>query len=290
MEVKLEKKKKRKNSSMRSAVAGAFSGAFAKTAVAPIERVKLLMQLQSSLGSTNYKNKSTFQMMFIIYREQGYLAFWRGNLPNVIHQGGSSALNFMFMDYYKALAGNSVYSSFLSAGMAGGTATTILYPVQFLRTRLAADIGSAGSRIYPNGMRDVLVSTLRVDGMRGLYQGYGIALGGIFLYRSLHLGGYDAIKTQVYDVDSMTWTGRFCAAQFVSLAAGTICYPIDSVRRRLMMQAGTGEKLYRNGAHAFRLIWTQEGIRGFYRGIAPNLVRSVGAALLLVSYDALQSL
>lgn len=281
---------KRTNSSFRAAMAGAFSGAFAKTAVAPIERVKLLMQLQSSLNSTSYMNKSTIETMFTIYREQGYLAFWRGNLPNVIHQGGSSALNFMFMDYYKALAGNSVYSSFMSAGMAGGTATTILYPIQYLRTRLAADIGSAGTRLYPNGMRDVLASTVRIDGIRGLYQGYGIALGGIFLYRSLHMGGYDAIKSHMFEPDSMTWAGRFGAAQFVSLAAGTLCYPIDSVRRRLMMQAGASEKKYRHGAHAFRLIWSQEGIRGFYRGIAPNLVRSVGAALLLVSYDALQSL
>jgi solute carrier family 25 (mitochondrial adenine nucleotide translocator), member 4/5/6/31 len=272
---------------IRAAVAGACAGALAKTIVAPIERVKILMQLQHSLTSTTYLNKNPFQVASTIYRDEGVLAFWRGNFHNVLQQGGTSALNFMFMDYYKALAGNSVYASFLCGGLAGGTATTLLYPIQFLRTRLAADVGTTGHRSYPHGMRDVLRATLRVDGIVGLYQGYGIALAGIFLYRSLHMGGYDAIKTVAKT--ELTWTDKFAAAQFVSLVAGTICYPIDSVRRRLMMQAGKEVKLYRHSIHAFQSIFRQEGIRGFYRGLGPNLVRSFGAALLLVSYDAIQS-
>jgi solute carrier family 25 (adenine nucleotide translocator) protein 4/5/6/31 len=288
-------KKRQQHSSLRAAVAGAFAGGLAKTVVAPIERVKLLMQLQNSLvlencNSTSYRNKNWWQVASTIYKEQGICAFWRGNVHNVVLQGGTCALNFMFMDYYKTLAGtNSIYSSFLSAGMAGGTATTILYPIQFLRTRLAADVGRHGNRSYPNGMRDVLRSTLRVDGILGLYQGYGIALGGIFLYRSLHLGGYDAIKTTAGE-NNLSWTEKFAAAQFVSLLAGTICYPIDSVRRRLMMQAGRETKLYRNAIHAFAVIFRDEGVRGFFRGIGPNLVRSLGGTLLLVSYDALQTI
>jgi solute carrier family 25 (adenine nucleotide translocator) protein 4/5/6/31 len=279
---------KKKQRHARAAIAGACAGAIAKTVVAPIERVKILMQLQASLKNKAYIDKNSFQVASMIYRREGVLAFWRGNFHNVLQQAGTSALNFMFMDYYKAITGESVYSSFLCGGMAGGTATTILYPIQFLRTRLAADVGSTGHRSYPNGMRDVLRSTLRVDGVRGLYQGYGIALAGIFLYRSLHMGGYDAIKTVRHQ--NMTWTEKLVAAQFVSLAAGTVCYPIDSVRRRLMMQAGRENKTYRHALHAFQTILRDEGFRGFYRGLGPNLVRSLGAALLLVSYDALRSM
>lgn len=278
---------KKKQRHARAAVAGACAGAIAKTVVAPIERVKILMQLQASLKNNTYINKNAFQVASMIYRREGLLAFWRGNFHNVIQQAGTSALNYMFMDYYKTLAGDSVYSSFFCGGMAGGTATTILYPIQFLRTRLAADVGPSGNRSYPNGMRDVLRATLRVDGVRGLYQGYGIALGGIFLYRSLHMGGYDAIKTIRHQ--NMTWTEKLVAAQFVSLIAGTVCYPIDSVRRRLMMQAGQENKEYRHALHAFQTILRDEGVRGFFRGLGPNLVRSLGAALLLVSYDALRS-
>ena len=80
---------------------------------------------------------------------------------------------------------------------------------------------------------------------------------------------------------------RFGIAQIVSITAGTICYPIDSVRRRLMMQAGRpiDERTFKHSKDAFRKIFKMEGIKGFYLGIGPNIVRSIAGALLLVSYD-----
>jgi len=81
---------------------------------------------------------------------------------------------------------------------------------------------------------------------------------------------------------------RYLLAQMVSITAGTVCYPIDSVRRRFMMQAGRPhqERPYQHGAvAAFYTIYQREGLQGFYLGLGPNLVRSVAGALLLVSYD-----
>jgi len=208
-------------------------------------------------------------------------------------------------------------SSFLSGGLAGGTTTTFLYPIEFLRTRLALDIGTSNGnngnktkikRLYPNGMRDVFCAIWKTDGVKGLYQGYGIALSGVVLYRALHLGGFDACKTELLyrrqkssssvhessscNTVSITMGERIVIAQIVSIVAGTICYPIDSVRRRLMMQAGLPckERQYTNSINAFRKIWVNEGMRGFYLGIGPNLIRSVGSALLLVSYDVFKSM
>lgn len=205
--------------------------------------------------------------------------------------------------------------------------TTILYPVEFVRTRLAMDVGRGtldAPRLYPGGIGDVCASIWRADGWRGLYQGYGIALVGVFLYRALHLGGYDAVKIEILhsrgyrsvapgdfhvqnmiiqctnqnnckDSRSISSSGltigeRFLAAQFVSVVAGTVCYPIDSIRRRLMMQAGLsqGDRFYANSFDCFRRVMATEGAQGFYLGIGPNLLRSFGAALLLVSYDVLK--
>jgi len=88
--------------------------------------------------------------------------------------------------------------------------------------------------------------------------------------------------------EGLTFGERFGIAQVVSVTAGSVCYPIDSVRRRLMMQAGRpiGERPYRNSVHAVKKILREEGVRGFYFGIGPNLLRSFGGAMLLVSYDA----
>ena len=156
------------------------------------------------------------------------------------------------------------------------------------------DIGSSPEvRRYPRGMRDVLCITLKSDGIKGIYQGYGIALFGVVVYRALHLGGYDACKTEIAHLRrgsaraELTLAERFFAAQVVSIVAGTVCYPIDSVRRRLMMQAGLAksQRRYENSIDCFRKVWKAEGIRGFYLGIVPNLFRSFGGSVLLVGYD-----
>jgi solute carrier family 25 (adenine nucleotide translocator) protein 4/5/6/31 len=274
----------------------------------------------------DYRNKSAWQVASTIYRQEGFYAFWRGNFANLLQQAGNAGLNFFFMDYYKYVANRFFPTgdrtsqfgySLLSGGLAGATSTTFLYPIQFLRTRLAMDVGTDNKynkstqqrqrhRLYPGGMRDVIWATWKSDGIRGMFQGYGIALVGIFVYRALHLGGYDALKNELLHYKqqqeriqqsslsipssspNLTWSERLVLAQLVSLTAGTLCYPIDSVRRRLMMQAGTPveQRLYRHALHCFAVVWKQEGMRGFYLGLAPNLVRSLGAALLLVAYDA----
>jgi solute carrier family 25 (mitochondrial adenine nucleotide translocator), member 4/5/6/31 len=346
----------------RDAIAGFCAGAFSRSLMAPVERVKLLLQLQGSAAmkhqtktaaatnptatttstttppspATTTARKTARQVVRQVYYEQGLASFWRGNVPNVLRFGGQSGLNFMLMDYYKRLAVSPTLhswletvglepratnteaqsrrrqqvTSFVSGGLAGGTATTVLYPVEFLRTRLAMDQGATlATRTYPNGMRDVLLQTLRSDGITGLYQGYGIALLGGVVFRVIFMGGYDALKTEIElhkkvnnsnnnstattkAAAPLTWGERFAVAQCISLTAGTLCYPIDSVRRRMMMQAGQPlhERLYRGSLHCFRVVWAQEGLRGFYLGIAPNIVRSVGGALMLVVYDVFKSM
>jgi solute carrier family 25 (adenine nucleotide translocator) protein 4/5/6/31 len=187
----------------------------------------------------------------------------------------------------------------------GGTTTTVLYPIQYLRTRLAMDMGATPeARKYPRGMRDVFCGTLKTDGVKGLYQGYGLALFGVVVYRALHLGGYDVMKSELLhrlesnnsDTESdsieLSMAQRFVLAQTVSVIAAVVCYPMDSVKRRLMMQACTPitERQYRHTLDCFQKVFRREGVRGFYLGFGPNLVRSVGNAMLLVGYDTVKSL
>ncbi|KAL3918861.1 MAG: hypothetical protein SGILL_004044 [Bacillariaceae sp.] len=307
------------SSAVRDAAAGALSGAFARTATAPIERVKLILQLQGSSKSkststspsvTQATPTSALSVTRQIYETEGFLAFWRGNSQNVIRAAGQAALNFALMEYYKNIAMAALTTpqswmvSFLAGGMAGGTVTTVLYPTEFLRTRLALDLGgnSSQQRQY-RGTWDATTQILRSDGIQGIYRGYGISLAGSVLYRLLYLGGYDAFKTEWHhwqlleseklgtDYIPMTWTERFFLAQFVSLSAGAICYPIDSVRRRMMMQAGKSwdQQLYHNSFQCFARIWSREGWRGFYLGFGPNVFRSIGGALALVAYDGFKA-
>lgn len=72
-------------------------------------------------------------------------------------------------------------------------------------------------------------------------------------------------------------------------AAGIISYPFDTVRRRLMMQAGGKEKLYNGTVDAFRKIAAKEGTGAFFKGAFSNVLRGVGGAVVLVLYDEIKA-
>ncbi|WP_278924648.1 MC/SLC25 family protein, partial [Pseudophaeobacter profundi] len=84
-------------------LAGGISAAVSKTVVAPIERVKLLLQVQavSKQIAADKQYKGIIDCFVRIPREQGFASFWRGNLANVIRYFPTQALNFAFKDVYK---------------------------------------------------------------------------------------------------------------------------------------------------------------------------------------------
>eukprot|EP00980_Cylindrotheca_fusiformis_P000080 scaffold19_cov114-Cylindrotheca_fusiformis.AAC.27 len=305
--------------SIREVLSGAFAGASTKTVLAPLDRLKLVVQLRGSIqqGSVASHYEGPWRALTKIIREEGFFALWRGNFSTIVIQGGTTALNFMFMDLYKKIASQVVvgddqqqriFQSFVSSALAGGTALSLLYPLGLMRTKLALDVGKE-HRLYPRGMRDVFRLSYHANGLPSLYQGFSIALVSVSLYRMVHLGGYDFIKgelvarrrTQSQGRELSTeeyfrlipFHERLVAAQFVSMMASTVHYPFDSVRRRLMMQSDVPrrDRKYRNARHCLVQIYRDEGMKGFYRGLGTTYIRSVGAALLLVSYDfAKQSL
>lgn len=296
--------------SLRQVSAGAAAGAVTKTLAAPLDRLKLVVQLRGSLADK--KKAAAYEgpvkALVRMIQTEGILALWRGNVPTILINCGKEGLNFMFMDWYKQAAvqivGNDpkyqLAKSFVSGGLAGGTAISFLYPIGVMRTKLALDVGNGEARLYRRGMRDVLYHSVRVNGISSLYQGYAVALLSVSIYRMVHLGGYDYCKTEICrrhglpvrttKAADLPFGERFAAAQAVSLMASTAHYPLDSVRRRLMMQSDMKVKQYRNGLDCFLQIYRHEGIPGYFRGLGTNYVRSVSAALLLVSYDLFLSL
>jgi solute carrier family 25 (adenine nucleotide translocator) protein 4/5/6/31 len=76
-------------------------------------------------------------------------------------------------------------------------------------------------------------------------------------------------------------------AQIVTVLAGVISYPLDTVRRRLMMQSGRkGADIQYTGTwDCFKKIAAQEGPRAFFKGSLSNVIRGTGGALVLV-FDA----
>lgn len=162
------------------------------------------MQHASKQIAADKQYKGIIDCVVRIPREQGILSFWRGNLANVIRYFPTQALNFAFKDKYKQifLGGVDKRTQFwryfagnlASGGAAGATSLCFVYPLDFARTRLAADVGKAGADREFSGLGDCLVKIFRSDGLRGLYQGFSVSVQGIIIYRAAYFGIYDTAK------------------------------------------------------------------------------------------------
>ncbi|XP_019636224.1 PREDICTED: ADP,ATP carrier protein-like [Branchiostoma belcheri] len=279
-------------------LAGGISAGVSKTVVAPIERVKLLLQVQAVSKDIpkDKQYKGIVDCFSRVTKEQGVASLWRGNLANVIRYFPTQALNFAFKDTYKKvfLGGVDKNTQFwryfagnlASGGAAGATSLCFVYPLDFARTRLAADVGGGGKREF-NGLGDCLKKIYRADGMYGLYRGFGVSVQGIIVYRAAYFGCFDTAKGMVpadYNNFFVTWA----IAQGVTTASGVISYPFDTVRRRMMMQSGRKELLYKNTIDCWRKIIQQEGANALFKGAFSNILRGMGGAFVLVLYDEIK--
>lgn len=279
-------------------LSGGVAAAVSKTAVAPIERVKLLLQVQdaSKQIAADKKYKGIIDCFSRVAKEQGFWSLWRGNLANVIRYFPTQALNFAFKDQYRQMFLGGVdknkqfwrffAGNLASGGMAGATSLCFVYPLDFARTRLAADVGKGAAEREFSGLGNCLTKIYRSDGLYGLYRGFSVSVQGIIIYRASYFGFFDTIKSFVSTGDKMpnffvTWA----IAQAVTVVSGITSYPFDTVRRRMMMQSGRKDLLYKNTLDCWKKIAQKEGTRAFFKGALSNVFRGTGGALVLTIYE-----
>jgi len=294
---------KKKKNFLLDFMIGGVSAAVSKTAVAPIERVKLLLQVQDANPNIPADQRYTgigncFQR---VVAEQGFGSLWRGNLANVVRYFPTQALNFACKDFYKTYLcpynpktepAKFFVGNCASGGAAGATSLTFVYPLDFARTRLAADVGSGKEREF-TGLIDCLKKSAQKGGIGGLYNGFGISVVGIIAYRASYFGMFDTGKVMLFeDIKKANFFAMWGFAQVVTVSAGIVSYPLDTVRRRLMMNAGkTGaDSMYDGTLDCFKKIYQNEGGKAFFKGCLSNVIRGTGGALVLVFYDKIQAM
>jgi len=283
-------------------LAGGISGAVAKTATAPIERVKLIIQTQDAnpkiISGEVPRYTGIVNCFTRVASEQGIAAFWRGNLTNIIRYFPTQAFNFAFKDTIKAMFPkvdkNTEFVKFFlvnmaSGGLAGAGSLMIVYPLDYARTRLASDVG--GTERQFNGLLDCLKKTVQSGGFVSLYNGIGVSIVGIIPYRGVYFGLFDTLSGynpyQKSENNALRAASKFGCAQFSAIAAGYASYPFDTVRRRLQMQSEKPESewVYKGTADCFAKILKNEGTTALFKGAGANALRTVGAALVLVLYS-----
>lgn len=286
--------------------AGGISGAVSKTVTAPIERVKLVIQTQDAnprIRSGEVPRYTGIGNCFTrIASEQGMLAFWRGNGVNIIRYFPTQAFNLAFKDTIKAMFPkynkNTEFWKFFatqlaSGGLAGAASLTIVYPLDYARTRLASDVGT-GKRQF-NGLADCILKTARgPGGFISLYNGFAPSVAGIIAYRGSQFGLNDTITAfnpYAKEVSVIGIVSKFIVAQISVTASGLCAYPFDTIRRRLQMESEKpkADRMYKGTFHAFGKILKDEGTSGMFKGALANIFRGVGASLVLVIYGEIKN-
>jgi len=275
---------------MLSGVAAGVS----KTAAAPIERIKLLVQNQDEMIRQGTLDRPYNGIMDCTRRTmalEGPLSFWRGNLANVLRYFPTQALNFAFKGQIKAMFATpsdapnymKFATNIASGGFAGSMSLTVVYSLDYARTRLANDSkGKDGTRKY-NGLIDVYKKTLASDGIGGLYRGFVISCVGIFIYRGLYFGLYDTLKPMFLG-DNSSFIASFLLGWAVTVVSGLASYPIDTIRRRMMMTSGTGVH-YKSSLDCGIQIMRSEGFMSLMKGAGANILRGIAGAGVLSGFD-----
>ncbi|GMT06107.1 hypothetical protein PENTCL1PPCAC_28281, partial [Pristionchus entomophagus] len=274
---------------------GASAAIISKTTTAPLDRVKLVLQVQTgSIAISKYNGMA--DCFSRITSDQGVLSLWRGNGASVLKCIPTHTLNFLLRDIYRGyfLRGIEMSDqwryfagSVLSGGVGGGTALFLLYPLDFARTRMAIDVKSDGTRRYTSVLH-CLKRTRRSLGTAAWYRGFSSALQFVFVSRAVFFGLFDTIRTgKVEDQKNMSFLTTLALAQTCLIISGFTCYPFDTIRRRLMMVEAKGKRNILSTPSTLSMwkhVLKNEGYVALYRGVLPNTLRSSSGALIISLY------
>lgn len=271
-------------------LAGGFAGLISRFCIAPLDVVKIRLQLQphslsdplSCDGIKGPTYKGVFPTMRAIAKQEGIRALWKGNIPAELMYVCYGGMQFVAYRGFTQLQQtlpieipNSA-ESFMSGAAAGAVATTITYPLDLLRTRFAAQ---GTDRIY-RSLFGAVVDISRDEGPRGYFRGISAALGTIVPYMGLFFTSYELLHQQMGGMHLPLSSGDAVAGVLASVFAKTATFPLDLVRKRLQVQGPmraryvhTNIPIYAGVFGALHSIWLKEGVRGWYRGLTVSLLK-----------------
>lgn len=288
-------------------IAGGIAGATAKTAVAPLERVKIMFQTGSAA------NRSILDVLGNIVSVEGFKGMWKGNGASVLRVVPYASLHFTAYERFRAsmkpirqhptlgFLGRTPTVDLLAGSAAGATAVLVTYPLDLLRTRLAWRASGISSASGQAGMVSTLTGVVVKDGVYGLYRGIGPSLLGILPYAGLKFFVYQSLKKlylpqsniSMKDAHVPTYIKLTCGG-IAGLIAQTVTYPLDVVRRRMQVQdlhldSATHMETIRNSWHGLKVISKLGVRRGLYAGLSINYLKVVpSTAIGFAVYDTMK--
>mmetsp|Transcript_11096 Transcript_11096/g.12701 ORF Transcript_11096/g.12701 Transcript_11096/m.12701 type:complete len:401 (+) Transcript_11096:213-1415(+) len=291
-EVLNEKARMELQNTLKQLACGGAAGAIARTTVAPIDRVKILMQTSHLLGAEE-KNRSIFQSFRNIIKEEGVMKLWRGNLTNCVRVIPHTATQFVAYDKYKSLILSdgekmTVPTRLLSGALSGMTAASVTHPMDVIRIRLQ-------TQKELRGVVDAIKSVHAENGMRTFYKGYVPAMLSLSPFIAINFATMDTLKTWYFgeekslskkELQKRNPFAILGLGAVAGIVAQTCCYPLDTVRRRMQLKGNN----YSGTINAFSTILKDEGALGFYKGMSANALKVVpNNAIRFAAFDMLKT-
>ncbi|XP_061095965.1 mitochondrial adenyl nucleotide antiporter SLC25A24 [Conger conger] len=272
-------------------LSGAMAGAVSRTGTAPLDRMKVFMQVHATTS-----NKISLVGGFkLLLDEGGMTSLWRGNGANVLKIAPETAIKFMAYEQYKKLLASEpgkvrTHERFIAGSLAGATAQTAIYPMEVMKTRLT--LRKTGQY---SGFFDCAKKILKKEGVKAFYKGYIPNILGIIPYAGIDLAVYESLKN--------AWLARYAKdtanpGVLVLLCCGTISstcgqlasYPLALVRTRMQAQASLEGSEQQSMRQLFQNIVKKDGFFGLYRGILPNFMKVIPAvSISYVVYEYMRS-
>uniref|UniRef100_A0A2A4JEN3 Calcium-binding mitochondrial carrier protein SCaMC-2 n=1 Tax=Heliothis virescens TaxID=7102 RepID=A0A2A4JEN3_HELVI len=262
----------------RHLLAGGIAGAFSRTCTAPLDRLKVFLQVHPT-------RENMAGCLARMISEGGIRGLWRGNGINVIKIAPESALKFAAYEQIKRLIKGDkranhpleIHERFVAGATAGAMSQTVIYPLEVLKTRLA--LRKTGQY---SGILDAAKKIYLREGLRCFYKGYIPNILGIVPYAGIDLAVYETLKKKYISKyqahNEQPGMLLLLACGSTSCTLGQVCsYPLALVRTRLQAQEKAAPGAEGTMRGVFRDIVKREGVRGLYRGITPNFIKVIPA-------------
>eukprot|EP00941_MAST-03F_sp_MAST-3F-sp1_P000100 g100.t1 len=279
---------------------GGCAGCLSRTAVSPLERLKILYQVQyvtlneNSAGAER-KYKSFGDSLRKIWLEEGLAGFWKGNFVNCLRVYPYIGTQFMCFSIFKNMlldetdenAKLAPFQKLVVGSLSGVVSVMATYPLDLIRGNLTAQGGALKTNY--KGLTDAFIRIPQERGWLGLYQGMTPNLCGIVPYVGINYLVYETLKenaTVLYgDTNNHPLILLICGG-LAGCTGQTVAYPFDLLRRRFQMPNSP----YKNGlTNAIKTIYSQEGFQGLYKGYLPNFIKVVPTiGIMFMANDVLK--
>jgi len=278
---------------LRGLAYGGIASCVAETVTMPVDVVKTRMQMDGASASRQYS--SSLDCAMKLMRSEGPQALWRGLPPALIRQSTYGSMRYgLYAPIRNALESTSgsgsstpaLWQKVVAGASAGAVASAIANPTDLVKVRMQTDgmVKDAEGNLLPkryNGVIDCFVTTVKQEGVLGLWKGVGPTIGRATVLAAAELATYDEVKDRFKKSGTIKEDGLFLhtstalVSGFVATVASS---PFDVVKSRVMGQpvdaSGKGT-LYSGMINCFAKTARQEGPLALYRGFWPNFGRVV---------------